>query len=76
MYKVSYVDNATNTIAHKGTLKSVEEAMNWIKEQGERIKPLKLLVWDDNIDCYSIVKVFNTDYGTATSTLLFRKVCV
>lgn len=76
MYRVSYVDKETNTIAHKGALQNEEDARAWIKEQGERIKPLKLLVWDNNIDCFSTVEVFNTERGTATATLFLKPVII
>ena len=72
MFRVSYLNN--NSISHKGGFKTEEEARGWIETQGANIKPLKLLVWDNDIDCYSTVETFNTNRGNATATTLYKRV--
>ena len=71
MFRVSYIIN--NSISHKGGFKTEEEAREWILNT-TNIKPLKLLVWDNDIDCYSTVETFNTDRGNATATTFFKRV--
>ena len=58
MFRVSYIDNNINQLAHKGGLHSTKEAMEWVRNQGEKITALKLLVWDEYIQCYSTLKSF------------------
>ena len=71
MYRVSYINN--NSISHKGSFKTEESAREWIESQGTNIKPLKLLVWNNDIDCYSTVETFN-DRGNATATTFYKRV--
>ena len=71
MFRVSYINTSSNTIAHKGGFNTIETAKDWIKSQATNIKPLKplkLLVWDKEIDCYSTVEEFNNDRNNATAT--------
>ncbi|MBR4049173.1 MAG: hypothetical protein IKK09_01615 [Clostridia bacterium] len=70
MFKVSYISN--NAILQK-SFKTEATAIEWIANTAS-IKPLKLLAWDDDIGCYSTVKTFSNDYGTATATTLFKTV--
>lgn len=56
MFRVSYI-NKDNKIEHKGGFNSTKEAMNWVNENNE-ITPLKLLVWDEDIDCFSTIYEF------------------
>ena len=58
MFRVSYINNSTNQLAHKGGLSSTKEAIEWVRQQGEKITALKLLVWDEDIDCFSTLKKF------------------
>lgn len=55
MFRVSYIDNKTDEICHKGGFNQVSEAMKWVKEQGDNIMPLKLLVYNDYIDACSTI---------------------
>ena len=64
-YKVTYINNATNTIRIKNGFESVKSAEMWIDENAEQIKPLKIVKSDD---CATCVKVYSTDKGTATAT--------
>lgn len=58
MFRVSYLQNGTldnakikaDKVAHK-TFKTQEEALKWVVNNS-RITPLKLLIWDDETDCY------------------------
>ena len=56
MFRVSYIDNATNAVALKGGFASTKEARLWVESQGEKIIALKLLVWDEDLDCYSVLR--------------------
>ena len=64
MFRVSYLQNGTldnakikaDKVAHK-TFRSQEEALEWV-DNNSQITPLKLLVWSDDIDCYSTVMKF------------------
>lgn len=64
-YKVSYIDISANAIRLKTGFASVQSAEAWITENSESIKPLKIVKCDD---CATCVKVYSTDYGTATAT--------
>ena len=55
MFRVSYIDNKTDSISHKAGFNQVSEAMKWVKEQGDNITPLKLLVYNDYIDGCSTI---------------------
>lgn len=72
-YIVSYIEN--NSIKHSKTFASESEVRNWINDKASNIKPLKLLIWDSLIDCYSTVEKFN-DKGnaTATTTIIIKSV--
>lgn len=51
MFRVSYINNF-GQIAHKGGFRSDKEANIWVREQGNEITPLKLLIWSEEIQCY------------------------
>ena len=68
MFRVSYINTLSNTIAHKSGFNTMEIAKDWIKSQATNIKPLKLLVWDNEVDCYSTVEEFNNNRNNATAT--------
>ena len=55
MFRVSYIDNKTEEIYHKSGFNQVSEAMKWVNEQGDNIIPLKLLVYNDYIGCFSTI---------------------
>jgi hypothetical protein len=71
MFRVSYTVN--NTIAHKGGFRTESEARAWIEAQGMTIKPLKLLIWDNDINCFSTVEEF-TKRGNASATAFYKRV--
>ena len=71
MFRVSYISN--NAVMHKGGFNTEEAAREWIAT-AQNIKPLKLLVWDNDIDCYSTVETFNNNRGNATATSFYKKV--
>lgn len=52
MFRVSYID-ARDRLSHKGGFSSTLEAMNWVRAQGSAITALKLLVWDEELQCFS-----------------------
>ena len=52
MFRISYID-AQERISHKSGFKSTFDAMNWVRALGNTITPLKLLVWDEELQCYS-----------------------
>lgn len=56
MFAVSYINNINNEIGFKGNLSSTKEAREWIEKQGDKITPLKLLVWDEDIQCHSVFR--------------------
>ncbi len=56
MFRVSYLDNSSATFEHKGGFDSTKDAIEWVEAQGNRITALKLLVWDEEIQCYSVLK--------------------
>lgn len=53
MFRVSYIDK-DNSIQHK-SFKDTRSAWEWINRNTE-IVPLKLLVWDELIQCYSTLE--------------------
>ena len=55
MFRVSYLDESNN-LAHK-KFNNTKEAYKWVKDH-DKIAPLKLLVWDENINCYSTLYDF------------------
>ena len=67
MYRVSYI-NSNGIINHKVGFATEIEARKWIEENKKQNKILKLLVWNNDIDCYSTVEEFNKrDNSRATS---------
>lgn len=72
MYRVSYI-NANGTINHKGGFATEIEARKWIEGNKENNKVLKLLVWDNDIDCYSTVEEFNKR-GNASATSFYKSI--
>lgn len=56
MFAVSYIDE-NDKINLKRGFKSDAEVYRWV-EAHDAIVPLKLLVWSDEIDCYSTFKKF------------------
>ena len=58
MFRVTYIDNSNDSLAHKGGFNSTKEASMWVKEQGDKIIALKLLVWDEDINCFSTLREF------------------
>lgn len=70
MFRVSYEINRT---INQSTFKTEEEAMNFVNSNAD-IRPLKLLVWDNEIDCYSTLKEFNKVSKNATATSLFKRI--
>jgi hypothetical protein len=64
MFRISYLQNGTldtakvkaYSIAHK-TFNSKAEALDWVSNNAQ-ITPIKLLVWDDEIDCFTTVREF------------------
>lgn len=57
MFCVSYYDKY-GQVSQKGGFKSDKEAYQWVREQGDLIIPLKLLVWSEEIDCYTTLYKF------------------
>ena len=58
MFRVSYIDNMTDEICHKGNFKSDKAAYDWIDNQGEKITALKLLIWSEARQCYRAIEEF------------------
>lgn len=50
MFRVSYI-NENGDIMHKGGFSGIKSANQWIKDNPE-ITALKLLVWNDDINCF------------------------
>ena len=55
MFRISYLDQKNN-LAHK-SFESIAAAYKWVEENTD-ITPLRLLIWDDSIDCFSTYKKF------------------
>lgn len=55
MFRVSFIDEKNN-LAHK-SFDSVSAAYKWV-DNNAGITPLKLLVWDDSIDCFATFREF------------------
>jgi hypothetical protein len=55
MFRISFLDQKDN-LAHK-SFDSISAAYKWIDDNKD-ITPLKLLVWDDSIDCFATYKTF------------------
>ena len=55
MFCISYLDEK-DRLSHKH-FNNIKDAQMWV-EQNNHITPLKLLVWDDSIDCYSTFKSY------------------
>lgn len=73
-FMVTYIRYENNAIEQKNGFKTENAAREWIEKQETTIKPLKLLVWDKDIDCYSTIKTFNTNYDNASATTVFKTV--
>lgn len=58
MFRVSYINNSTDEICHKGGFKSDKSAYDWVDEQGEKITALKLLIWSEAQQCYRAIEEF------------------
>ena len=56
MFSVSYINNSNDAIELKGGFNSTKDASEWVKNQGNKITPLKLLVWDEEIQCCSTLR--------------------
>ena len=72
MFRVSYI-NAAGTINHKSGFATEIEARKWIEANRDNNKVLKLLVWDNDIDCYSTVEEFNKR-GNAGATSFYKSI--
>lgn len=58
MFKLSYI-NAQNIVCHRGQLNSIEEIIEWVESQKDKIRPLKIFIWDENSRCYKFYKFFD-----------------
>lgn len=58
MFRVSYINNSNDAIEHKGGFDSTKAAGEWVEKQGNAITALKLLVWDEDIQCFSALRDF------------------
>ena len=60
MWKISYLDLASDGIFLKGGFNSDKDAIEWAEEQenSKKIIALKLLVWSEYIQCYREVLDF------------------
>lgn len=56
MFRVSYINNSNDAIEHKGGFESTKAASQWVKSMGNKITALKLLVWDEDIQCFSTLR--------------------
>lgn len=56
MFRVSYINNSNDKIEHKGGFNSTKDARIWVDNQGNKITALKLLVWDEDIQCFSMLR--------------------
>ena len=72
MYRVSYI-NSNGIINHKVGFATEIEARKWIEENKEQNKILKLLVWNNDVDCYSTVEEFNKR-GNARATSFYKSI--
>ena len=72
MYRVSYI-GVNGIINHKGGFVTEIEAREWIDANKEQNKILKLLVWDNDIDCFSTVEEFNKR-GNASATSFYKSI--
>lgn len=57
MWRLSFLNELTNEIEQK-SFKDTKEAMNWVKANEERMTPLKLMVWDEDIQCFGTYRSF------------------
>lgn len=57
MFRISYIDNSSDEILHKN-FEDTKKAEVWVIEQGDKITALKLLVWDEYINCYSTLRTY------------------
>ena len=72
MYRVSYI-NSNGIINHKVGFATEIEARKWTEENKEQNKILKLLVWNNDVDCYSTVEEFNKR-GNARATSFYKSI--
>lgn len=57
MFRVSYLEN--DEIKQKGGFKDTKEAMEFVEKKEKESKnfyALKLLVWDEYLNCYSVLR--------------------
>lgn len=57
MWRVSYLIDSTNEIEQKN-FNNTKEAMNWIRANNTEITPLKLMVWDEDIQSFGTYRSF------------------
>lgn len=55
MFRISYIDE-NNTIQHK-QFDDTKQAQIWV-DSTPQITPLRLLVWDELIECFSTLREF------------------
>lgn len=55
MFRISYIDE-NNSIQHR-QFDDTKQAQQWV-DDNPQITPLKLLVWDELIDCFSTLRCF------------------
>lgn len=55
MFRILYLDN-NGRLSHKGNFDTEVEAVAWV--QSNNILALRLLKWDDDIDCFKPVMEF------------------
>ena len=57
MFKVSYLDGNGNAQS-KGGFQSDKAAYDWIKARGDKITPMRLLVWSEQLQSCRAVEDF------------------
>ena len=57
MWRLSFLNRLTNEIEQK-SFKDTKEAMNWIRANNTEITPLKLMVWDEDIQSFGTYRSF------------------
>ena len=73
MFCVTYVKN--NALWIKNSLQTEKIAREWIKEQGDNIRPLKLLDCE-NFDCPETVETFSDDIEGVTAVQSYKTIYV
>lgn len=56
MFRISYIDIATNQLKHKGGFLSDKAAYEWANKHESEIVPLRLLIWSEAIQCYKEIE--------------------